>query len=126
MIPLSKDDIASAKKLSCATDNEILRALPELFEWLQDCNWPVFPAVCDRVSKLKIGLDEQVKRVLLGDDIIWKCCIVGHLFPKLELSKVKSYEPLLRSLITNASLDDYKEGLVDYVEIQLARIKEST
>ena len=126
MVPLSKNDLSSVEKLTSATDEEVIEKLPQLLEWFQDYNWPVFPAICERISKLTMGTEEQIRKILVGDDIIWKCCIVGHLFPKMEIGQIQSYEKLLQNLLVNASMDDYKEGFIDYVEIQLSRIAKNT
>lgn len=126
MIPSSKHDLSSVENLSSATDEEVVEILPQLFEWLKDCNWPVFSAICTRIAKLKNGQEEHIRNVLLGNDIIWKCCIVGHLLPQMELSQVRGYKLLLQDLFDNASIEDYKEGLIDYVEVQLSRIRRST
>ncbi len=126
MIPLSKHDLDSVEKLSAASDSEVIAILPDLFKWFEDCNWPVFPAICKRISKLQTGHQTEIKNVLLGQDVILKCNVVGHLFPLMDLAQVLQYRSLLQSLVDNASLEDFTEGLIDYVEIQLSRIAKNT
>lgn len=126
MIPLSKNDLKSIENLDSVSDEEILEHLPQLLEWLKDCNWPVFQPICRRISKLKTGFNTEIQNVLNGSDTIWKCNIVGHLFPSMELQKVESFESPLLNLLNKATMQDYEEGLIDYVEIQLSRIAKST
>uniref|UniRef100_UPI00403EFD00 DUF5071 domain-containing protein n=1 Tax=Paenibacillus sp. Y5S-9 TaxID=3122489 RepID=UPI00403EFD00 len=42
MLPKDKTDFESVDKLS---NNELEEILPELFEWLQDGNWPISGSV---------------------------------------------------------------------------------
>ncbi|NRA81593.1 MAG: DUF5071 domain-containing protein [Pseudoalteromonas sp.] len=126
MVPLSKYDLDSVEKLSTASDDEVLQVLPQLLEWLQDCNWPVFPAICKRVAALNEGQEEHIRSVLKGNDIIWKCNVIGLLFPLMPLEKVVIYKDILKSIIDNSSREDAEEGLIDYAEEQLLRIKGNT
>lgn len=126
MIPSSKIDIEAIKKLEVADEKEILQNIPELLEWLQDCNWPVFERVCNRLSSLDEKIEKEVLDVLNGGDVIWKANLVGHLLPKLRIEAQMKYISVLTNLLKNASSEAYEEGLVNYIEMQLSNIAKNT
>ncbi|GAA3406903.1 DUF5071 domain-containing protein [Paenibacillus hodogayensis] len=41
LIPKHKHDLENVRKIEQYSAVEIIETLPELFEWLQDINWPV-------------------------------------------------------------------------------------
>ena len=95
IVPLNKHDFETCDLLDTALDNVVSRKIPELLEWLQDMNWPVFERVADRLSKLDEQLVEPISEILNGNDEIWKYCLISGLFPRLNKSIVKRLHPLL-------------------------------
>jgi hypothetical protein len=123
MVPKHKLDLDSLKILTHKSDDEVLKALPQLLEWLQDCSWPVFDGVCSRLSRLKYGYDSEILRILDGDDVIWKMNVVGHFLGSLPIQDLERFRPKLEELMANATMEDFEEGLIDNVEIELARFE---
>jgi len=126
MIPSSKFDLEAIEALQKASDYDVLQNSDVLLEWLQDCNWPVFEGVVEKLSPYGFELRESIENILLGTDSIWKANIVGHLIPKFSCESQLSYTKLLTKLLDNPSHSDYEEGLIDYVEIQLSCNMKST
>ncbi|MFB9216524.1 DUF5071 domain-containing protein [Vibrio sinaloensis] len=123
MIPKDKYDLDAITMLVMASDDYILENSFDLLNWLQDCNWPVFEGVVKRLSSLGDLLQKDVECILDGDDCILKANIVGYLIPSFEHDHQKLYEKQLRELLETPSNEDFQEGLVDYIEILLARIE---
>ncbi len=123
MIPKDKYDLGAISMLMLASDDYILENSCELLGWLQDCNWPVFAGVIKRLSSLGDLLHKDIACILDGDDCIFKANIVGHLIPSFDHNHQKLYEKQLRELLENPSNEDFQEGLIDYIEILLARME---
>ncbi|MGO3346489.1 MAG: DUF5071 domain-containing protein [Marinomonas sp.] len=83
IVPRDKCDIEACKQLAVATDSQVLVALPELLEWLQDLNWPVAGHIIVRVSLLEVNLDAFLLPILTSTDDDWKYWILSGLMPEL-------------------------------------------
>jgi len=123
MIPENKHDIDALEK---ASDQEVLENALELLEWMQDCNWPVFSCVVDRLSSLGGELERDICQILKGSDAILKANIIGHLIPKFEVKYQVLYSEQLKELLKSPTDGDYEEGVVDFIEIQLSNVEPNT
>jgi len=72
LIPKEKDDIITAEKLKNFSYEELKPIIPELLEWLQDCNWPVakpvslyLESICDKISY-------EIIEVFKTNDLEWQ------------------------------------------------------
>ena len=126
MIPQNKFDKNAISDLRHASDEDVLKNVDELLEWLKDCNWPVFDGVVCRLSSLGSKISTPLTKILLGSDSIWKANIIGHLIPKFTQESQAIYTQVLTELLSNPSENDFEEGVVDFIEIQLARNEKST
>lgn len=93
---------------------------------MQDCNWPVFHGVVDRLSSLGGGLKQEICRILKGSDAILKANIIGYLIPKFEVKYQVLYTEQLKELLKNAINEDFQEGVVDFIEMQLSNVEPNT
>ncbi|MCF6443069.1 DUF5071 domain-containing protein [Pseudoalteromonas luteoviolacea] len=92
-LPKIKSDLTSIEKLKSASNEEIRPYLLELAEWLQDINWPVAQHVALRLVKAGDDIVPVVKKILSGNDDIWKYHVINNLVVNLEahsFSKVMS------------------------------------
>ena len=126
MIPSDKFDKEAIKRLGVALDHEVLENAKELLSWLQDCNWPVFPGIVERLSALGEDLFTPVSEILAGQDSIWKENIIGHLIPKFSERAQRLYSDQLNEILQNPTGSDFQEGVVDFIEIQLSNVKKHT
>lgn len=126
MMPSDKFDEKALLKLNQVTDREVVENAAELLTWLQDCNWPVFTGVRNRLATLGDELLQPILEILIGEDSIWKANIVGHLIPKFDISHQLLYTEQLETMLINPSYSDCQEGLVDFVKIQLSNIVKNT
>ena len=122
MVPLDKHDEEALKELAIASDDAVLANADALLEWLQDANWPVYRGVLNRLIPLGDRLVLPLSEILRGDDSIWKSWIVCDLIGGFDTSTQALYSDILNEVLLAASQDDYREGLIDYVEIQLSSI----
>lgn len=51
--------------------------LPELLEWLQDCNWPVSRVLAPFLASIGSPLIPHIQRILDTDDEIWKYWMIS-------------------------------------------------
>ena len=52
--------------------------LPELLEWLQDCNWPVARVLAPFLGSIGLPMLPHVRKLLEGDDDIWKYWVLSR------------------------------------------------
>jgi len=112
--------------LEKASDQEILENAIQLLEWMQDCNWPVFPGVVNRLSSLGGELERDICQILKGSDAILKENIIGHLIPKFEVKYQVLYSEQLKELLKSPTNADFEEGVVDFIEMQLSNVEPNT
>jgi hypothetical protein len=123
MVPLNKFDLKAIENLEEASDEEVLANADELLVLLQDKNWPIYAGVINRLLPIGGSLVEPISKVLKGNDSIWKSWIVHDLIGGFDSQVQSLYAPVLNEMLLSASQDDYREGLIDYVEIQLSKIE---
>jgi hypothetical protein len=76
LIPKTKFDLATAKAAVAAGYPAVAPILPELLEWLQDCNWPVADILAPFLTSIGEPLIPHLRQVLESDDEIWKYWII--------------------------------------------------
>jgi hypothetical protein len=109
IVPKYKTDIVSCENLALASDDEVKKNLPELLEWLQDCNWPVAPLVIHRIKDLDSSLIDPLKSILNGNDGVWKYSIIINLLNKIRFEVLTELESGIKNLILNSSENDIYE-----------------
>ena len=126
MIPKNKHDIEATIKLSEASDELVLRHVNDLLPWLEDVNWPVFNGIVERLKDLGAELQEPIKIALKSNDTIYRGNIIGHLIPLFSEEEQKLYTSELERILKEYSTEDLEEGVIDFVEMQLARVRKCT
>lgn len=126
MIPKDKNDEESVRLLQLATDEDVVKNAVELLEWLQDINWPMFKGIVNRLSSLGNVLFAPISEILAGEDSIWKANIIGHLIPSFSYEAQLLYTKQLEALLKEYNESDLREGVIDFVEIQLSKIRKNT
>jgi hypothetical protein len=72
LIPRDKFDLITARAAAAAGYPTVAPILPELLEWLQDCNWPVSGVLAPFLASIGEPLVPHVRRVLESGDEVWK------------------------------------------------------
>lgn len=85
-----------AKIICERSDQELDSYLFEMFEWLQDMNWPGFFIIYNRLKEMsprciKPGYSYSIKMALLTQDESWLCYLSG-LIENQELYELLSQE----------------------------------
>lgn len=94
-IPVSKHDIEVVERIKNADPKNIQEILPQIFEWVEDINWPIAP--------------ELVKVLVRFDDMIIPCII--DLIRKPDGLREYSIYYYMLPLLTNRQLCLLKEEL---------------
>jgi hypothetical protein len=76
LLPQDKFDTRRAEAAVNAGYPAVEPFLPELLEWMQDCNWPVAQTLAPFLSSIGLPLAPHVKRILETNDYIWKYWII--------------------------------------------------
>lgn len=78
LLPRDKFDLARATAAVDAGYPSVAPILPELLEWLQDCNWPVAHILAPFLASIGEPLIPYVGRVLESNDVIWKYWMISR------------------------------------------------
>jgi hypothetical protein len=109
IVPNNKHDFQACKRLSLASDDEVIECLVELLEWLQDINWPVTPYVIERIYKLDSALIEPIREILNSTDGVWKHIIISQLIGKTSKKTRLELKGEILRLIKNPTKNDINE-----------------
>lgn len=85
LLPKNKIDFESVEALlNHPNPANLVALLPDLLEWLQDVNWPIFePVVTVLLRAPQKDLVVQLRRVLRGDDDEHINGIIVYLMPRM-------------------------------------------
>jgi hypothetical protein len=78
LLPADKGDVGRARSLVELGYPGVREVLPEILEWLQDGNWPVFPVLAPFVASLGRVIVPHVKHVLSTNDEVWKYWVLSR------------------------------------------------
>lgn len=76
LVPQHKHDLERVKAVIALGYPGIAPILPELLKWMQDLNWPVAQALEPFLASIGEPLIPEIRRVLQGDDVMWKVWLV--------------------------------------------------
>ena len=79
LVPQDKYDIERAEAAVAAGYPAVAPILPELLEWLQDCNWPVAHVLSPFLESIGSPLIPHVRNILATDDEVWKYWIINRI-----------------------------------------------
>ena len=77
LVPKDKLDLDTARAAVEAGYPLIAPILPDLLQWLQDCNWPVAHVLAPFLASIGEPLVPHVANVMEGDDYVWKYWMIG-------------------------------------------------
>ncbi|MFK8021266.1 MAG: DUF5071 domain-containing protein [Pseudomonadales bacterium] len=98
-MPADKFDLEACKRLAIASDDDVIKNISELLEWIQDMNWPVASPICDRLSKIGSPVVPHIKKILLGTDETWKYFVISGLVHRSSEETILSLRPILNSIV---------------------------
>jgi hypothetical protein len=109
LIPKHKSDFDRAYAAVNAGFPRVGPILPELLEWLQDYNWPVAHILAPFLASIGEPLVPHVRRVLDGDDEIWKYWIISCIMSESKVIAVSFRNYLERLAKTPTEREAHEE-----------------
>ena len=79
LVPRDKFDLARAEATVAAGFPAVAPILPQLLEWMQDCNWPVARVLAPFLATIGSPLLPHIRDVLATDDDVWKYWVLTYL-----------------------------------------------
>lgn len=112
-LPRDKFDLQCVEALKAEPLHLLRPHIPELLEWLKDMNWPVARPVAELLANCGNDLVEPVRKVLRGDDAIWKAWVLSELLCHTTANvRIELQEEVLR-LLKQPTSDERCEGVVE-------------
>ena len=102
-IPREKDDIRRAQQLINVGYPDNIAALPEIFTWLKDANWPIARPAAEYLSRMSWAVLPHVRSILQSDDTMWIYWVLSLVVREFPKDLVTELSPLLRRLAESPS-----------------------
>jgi hypothetical protein len=83
-IPKHKCDLEKIDELSKKKYPKYKSILPDLFEWIQDMNWPVAQKIVPLLINAGKDVIPIVKNILVSSDDIWKYWTLSFVIDKMN------------------------------------------
>ncbi|WP_171656118.1 DUF5071 domain-containing protein [Paenibacillus foliorum] len=109
LIPQHKFDEDALNKLRILVPSEvdISPVIAQLFEWIQDINWPIAPELCKILASLKPeDIIPHIKMVLNSGDDCWQFSCICFLIPELPIEVKREIVPDLLRIIKNPTINE--------------------
>ena len=104
LIPKHKHDSEAVNRLK-EIDKELIDVSPvldDIFEWIQNINWPVAQELCEVLPDINAEiLLPRIKMVLNSDDDSWQYACIKWLIPNLSRENIELIKPELERIINN-------------------------
>ncbi|HOH37098.1 MAG TPA: DUF5071 domain-containing protein [Spirochaetota bacterium] len=114
-IPKNKFDVVSVSELSKYEYSFYKPILGNLFEWIQDINWPVAKVIIPLLIKAEKDIIPYVKDILNSNDSIWKYWVISQVVDGMDSIVKKTILIELKedfeSIIDNPTIEDKSEEL---------------
>lgn len=109
LLPKSKYDVENAKMIVAQGYPAAEIVLPELLEWLKDCNWPVSRILEPFLASVGLPLAPFVRNILQTDDEMWKYWILSCIvMPSAEIFEAVQKD-VIRIASTSSGGEDEEE-----------------
>lgn len=119
LLPVTKIDVATAKKILILPHEEVEKIIPFLLVWLKDINWPVAKVLSPYLAIKGSLVKNDIIKIFKGNDVMWKYWILVELVDvqDLKLAKLIKDELLLLTSDNNdASLQEEAKRIIQKIE----------
>ncbi|MFC9710254.1 DUF5071 domain-containing protein [Paenibacillus sp. NPDC056933] len=124
MLPQDKHDFGAVRKLSVLSNEELKEILPELFEWLQDGNWPISKSVEDLLLRFGEELIPHIQNVFKTKDPQWEyVMLTGLMISRLPSQYLIILKDDLGRILENPTADEVLEELDEVIIPLLNKIQ---
>ncbi len=110
--PRDKFDTERATAAVAAGYPAVAPVLSDLFEWVQDANWPVARVLAPFLASLGDAVVPEIRRVLKGSDDGWKYVVLAHVVgvaPSLVAPLRQELERILESPTSGEQAEEVVE-----------------
>lgn len=97
--------------------------LGHMLECMQDYNWPVAIVLQPYLAGLGEPIVPHIKRVLEGEDAIWKYWCIRCLINEMPIDSARLLRSHLEELVSNPSVIDREEEVALEAAESLARLR---
>jgi hypothetical protein len=111
LLPRDKHDLDHARAVAALGYPAVDPVLPDLLEWLQDCNWPVSRPIGDFLAALPEQMAPLIWKVLRGDDHVWKYWCIVRLISAMPVGVAEQFRAELTRLAENPTAAERTEEL---------------
>lgn len=108
-IPKDKFDTAAIERANQIGFPALNPILSDLFEWVQDANWPVAAETAVLLSNAGLGILPHIKAILRSDDGTWKYWTIDLVVRNLDSDVLLELRDDLVRLTENPTQDDQTE-----------------
>lgn len=105
LLPRHKSDVERARAAVAAGYPKVAPILPQLFQWMQDFNWPVAHVLAPFFVSIGHPILEEVRRVLATNDGLWKYWAL-HIVEALPLSERAELREQLERIVHRPTPDE--------------------
>lgn len=119
-IPQDKHDTENFQLLRNLGYPAIEPVLPELFEWIQDMNWPVAMEIAPFLAGLGTVVLPHVEKIFRSDDSVWKYWVIVSVLGRMGIADRDFFKPVVSKLLENLTQNDRDEE-VDQVGAEFLR-----
>ncbi|MED4780496.1 DUF5071 domain-containing protein [Brevibacillus choshinensis] len=118
LIPRDKFDMENVEKLKSLETAVLKPILPDLFEWIQDINWPIAPELAKILVSCGRDIVPELKKALASGDDCWQFACIGWIIKDLASEIVLEIVPDLQRIAYHPnSTEKYCEFDVEAKEI---------
>ncbi|MFB8375360.1 DUF5071 domain-containing protein [Paenibacillus taichungensis] len=122
-LPRDKHDFEAVRKLSELSNEELRDIIPELMEWLQDGNWPIFRSVEDLLLRFEEELIPYIQNVFNTKDPQWEYFMLTGLISRLPSRYLIVLKDDLERILKNPTEDEMLEELDEVIVPLLNKIQ---
>lgn len=116
LLPRDKCDIDHVHAIVALGYPAVAPVLPDLLEWLRDCNWPVSFPIADFLATLPEQMAPLIWDVLRGDDDIWKYWCIARLISAMPTQIAEQFRAELTRLVERPTTAERGEELNEVAE----------
>ena len=110
LIPVSKHDFETVERIKITEPKNIQEVLPQIFEWIEDINWPIAP----ELIKVLTGFDEMIIPFVIdlirNPDGLREYSIYYFMLPLLTNRQLCLLKEELERVANNPSFFEKEEG----------------
>jgi hypothetical protein len=117
-LPTDKQDIDNFLLLKNLGYPQIEPVLFELFEWIQDMNWPVAKEIAPYLASLGKSVKPHIERIFATEDGMWKYWTIRSVISEMPSEDKKEFALVLNQLLNSISNND-KECEVDLAALEV-------